>query len=234
MIATPKIGQSYPKAYSIKYLGVVPYQDALIQQEALRQLRAEGRIPDTVLLLQHRHVYTTGRFRGEKDIIALPGNIPVVHTGRGGGITYHGPGQLVGYPILDLRANGLCVREYIGKLEEVIVRLLGGFDIQAQRHDEYPGGVWVRGQKICSIGINVSHHTTTHGFALNVNNDLKYYDYIRPCGLNGAAMTSMAALLGHRVPFDTVVHNWIKLFPEVFDLRTEKNILLPAEEVALA
>ena len=226
--------QTRQRAYVVKYLGMVPYEDALIRQEALRQLRGEGRIPDTVLLLQHPHVYTTGRFRGEEDIIVTPEDIPVIRTNRGGSITYHGPGQLVGYPVIDLSANGLSVREYIWKLEEVIVRLLGGFDIQAQRHADYPGGVWVRGFKICSIGINVSHHTTTHGFALNVNNDLKYYDYIRPCGLNGAAMTSMAALLGHRVPFDTVVHNWIKLFPEVFDLRTEKNILLPAEEVALA
>ncbi len=233
MIATPDIYQPGQKEYSVQYLGVVPYEDALVQQEALRQLRAESKIPDTVLLLQHRHVYTIGRFRGEADIVVPLEDIPVIHTNRGGGITYHGPGQLVGYPVIDLRANGLSVREYIGKLEEVIIRLLLGFGIEAQRHDKYPGGVWARGRKICSIGINISRHITTHGFALNVNNDLRYFEYIRPCGLRGAAMTSMAALLGHRVPFATLVHNWIKLFPEVFDLRPEKNMLLPAEEAAI-
>lgn len=233
MRAMPKIDRSYPRAYSVKYLGVVTYEDALCKQEALKQLRAEGKIPDTVLLLQHRHVYTTGRFRGEEDIIAPPQGIPVICTNRGGSITYHGPGQLVGYPVIDLRANGLSVREYIWKLEEVIIRLLEGFDIQGQRHDDYPGGAWVRGRKVCSIGINVSRHTTTHGFALNVNNDLKYYDYIRPCGLRGASMTSMAELLGHSVPFGMVVHNWIRLFSEIFKLKPATDIALPAEEAAL-
>ncbi len=213
----------HQKSCIVKYLGVVPYESALIQQEKLRQLRAEDSIPDTVLLLQHPHVYTVGRFRGEEDIITPPENIPVVRTNRGGSITYHGPGQLVGYPILDLRANGLGVREYIWKLEEVIIRLLGGFGIEAERHSKYPGGVWTGGRKICSIGINVSRHVTTHGFALNVNNDLKYFAYIRPCGMAGAAMTSMAELLNHPVPFEAVVNSWIHLFWEVFALKPETS-----------
>jgi len=206
MIETSDICQRYQKEYIVKYLGVIPYEIALKQQETLRQLRAEGRIPDVVLLLQHPHVYTVGRFRGEEDIIVLPENIPVLRTNRGGSITYHGPGQLVGYPILDLRANGLSVREYIWKLEEVIIRLLFGFGIEAERKDKCPGGVWAGDRKICSVGINVSRHITTHGFALNVNNDLKYFDHIRPCGMKGVSMTSMAELLGRPVPFDTAVH----------------------------
>jgi lipoate-protein ligase B len=233
MIETRDSCQTHRKAYAIKYLGIVPYEDALLKQEALRLLRAEAKISDTVLLLQHRHIYTTGRFRGEEDIIAPPEDIPIILTNRGGSITYHGPGQLVGYPIIDLKANGMSVRQYIWNLEEVIIHLLWGFGIEAQRHTDHPGGVWARGHKICSIGINISRHITTHGFALNVNNDLRYFEYIRPCGLRGAAMTSMAELLGHGVPFATVVQNWIKLFAEVFDLRPGKNILLPAEEVAL-
>ncbi len=233
MIEMPNIYQPRQKSYIAKYLGVVPYEFALNQQETLRQQRAEGILPDTVLLLQHPHVYTIGRFRGEEDIIAPPENIPVVRTSRGGSITYHGPGQLVGYPVLDLKANGLSVREYIWKLEEVIIRLLSSFDIEAQRHIKYPGGVWASGQKICSIGINISRHITTHGFALNVNNDLKYFEYIRPCGMRGAAMTSMAELLGRPVPFDTVAHSWINLFPEVFAMSPEKNAMLPVEEVAV-
>ena len=220
------------KAYSVRYLGTVPYESTLVQQESLRQLRAEGVIPDTVLLLQHSHVYTVGRFHGEEDIIVPPENIPVVRTNRGGSVTYHGPGQLVGYPILDLSANGLGVREYIWKLEEVIIRLLDDFDIEAQRNEDYPGGVWASGRKICSIGINVSRHVTMHGFALNVNNDLKYYNHIRPCGLRGAAMTSMAEIAGREASLATVVHNWVNLFSEVFALRPENNAALPVEEAA--
>jgi lipoate-protein ligase B len=224
------IHQHHKRAYIVKYLGMFPYEFALVQQEELRRLRAENRIPDTVLLLQHPHVYTVGRFRGEEDFIAPPENIPVARTNRGGSVTYHGPGQLVGYPILELKANGLGVREYIWKLEEVIIRLLSGFGIEAERHIKYPGGVWTGGRKICSIGINVSRHVTTHGFALNVNNDLKYFACIRPCGMEGAAMTSMAELLGHQVPFEVVVNSWIHLFSEVFALKPEANTI---KEVAI-
>ena len=233
MIESPNIGLPYHKTFIVNYLGMVPYESALNQQETLRQLRAEGRIPDAVLLLQHPHVYTVGRFRGEEDIIAPPENIPVLQTNRGGSITYHGPGQLVGYPVLDLRENGLSVREYIRKLEEVIIKLLGGFGIEPQRNGDRPGGVWADDRKICSIGINVSHHITTHGFALNVNNALKYFDHIRPCGMEGASMTSMAELLGRPVPFDAMVHNWIHLFSEVFALKREINLVLPIEEVVI-
>ena len=233
MIEMPNINPPCQKEYSVRYLGVVPYESALVRQGTLRQLRAEGVIPDTVLLLQHPHVYTVGRFHGEEDIIAPPENIPVVRTNRGGSVTYHGPGQLVGYPVLDLRANGLGVREYIWKLEEVIIRLLDDFDIEAQRNGDYPGGVWAGGRKICSIGNNVSRHVTTHGFALNVNNDLKYYNYIRPCGLRETAMTSMAEVIGREASLDTVVHNWVHLFSEVFALRPENNAALPVEEAAI-
>ena len=118
-------------------------------------------------------------------------------------------------------------------LEEVIIRLLNGFSIEAERKDECPGGVWASDRKICSIGINVSRYITTHGFALNVNNDLKYFDHIRPCGMEGASMTSMAELLGRPVPFDAIVHNWIRLFSEVFSLRREMNLVLPIEEVVI-
>ena len=233
MMEASSINLACRKGYIAQYIGKVPYQVALNHQETLRQLRAEGRIPDAVLLLQHPHVYTVGRFRGEEDIIVPPENIPVLRTNRGGSITYHGPGQLVGYPVLDLRANGLNVREYIRKLEEVIIRLLGGFGIESQRNGDRPGGVWAGDRKICSIGINISHHITTHGFALNVNNDLKYFDHIRPCGMEGASMTSMAELLGHPVPFDAIVHNWIRLFSEVFALEREMNLVLPIEEVVI-
>ena len=234
MIYLPDANPPWQKEYSVRYLGVVPYESALAQQEALRQLRAEVAIPDIVLLLQHPHVYTIGRFHGEEDIIALPENIPVVRTNRGGSVTYHGPGQMVGYPILDLRASGLGVRQYIWKLEEVIIRLLYDFGIEAQRNDDHPGGVWTGSRKICSIGINISRHITMHGFALNVNTDLKYYNHIRPCGLRAAEMTSMAEVAGCEVPFATVVHNWVHLFSEAFALKSANNESPPVEEVTIA
>ena len=233
MTGSPNICPPRHKTFLASYLGMVPYEIALTRQATLKQLRAEDRIPDAVLLLQHPHVYTTGRSRGEEDIIATPENIPVIHTNRGGSITYHGPGQLVGYPVLDLKANGLGVREYIWRLEEVVIRLLGSFGIEAQRNIKYPGGVWEGSRKICSIGINVSCHIATHGFALNVNNDLKYFEYIRPCGLR-EAMTSMSELLGSRVPFDVVVNEWINWFSEIFALKPDTSRALPVEEAAIA
>lgn len=233
MIEPPGIPPPHYKTFLVGYLGVAPYEVALKEQDRLRQLRAEDRIPDAVLLLQHPHVYTVGRFHGEEDIIARTKEIPVYHTSRGGSVTYHGPGQLVGYPILDLKANGLGVREYIWRLEEVIIRLLGDFHIEAQRHNQYPGGVWAGGRKICSIGINVSRHITTHGFALNVDNNLKYFENIRPCGLRGTAMTSMAELLGHTVPLDMVIGEWINWFSAIFAMKPEMSRALPFEEAAI-
>ncbi len=233
MIESANICPPFRKTFLVDYLGVVPYEVALKEQERLRQLRAEERIPDAVLLLQHPHVYTVGRFRGEEDILVPPEEIPIFHTNRGGSITYHGPGQLVGYPVLDLKANGLGVREYIWKLEEVIIKLLGGFAIEAQRSTKYPGGVWAGERKICSIGINVSRHITTHGFALNVNNDLKYFTNIRPCGMPGA-MTSMSELLGHMLPLDMVVSEWINWFSKIFALKPDTSRALPVEETVIA
>lgn len=227
---------TYPpqqKTFLVSHLGMVPYEVALKEQERLRKLRSEGRIPDAVLLLQHPHVYTVGRFRGEDDILVPNENIPVFHTNRGGSVTYHGPGQLVGYPVLDLKSSGLGVREYIWRLEEVIIKLLDGFDIEAQRNTKYPGGVWTGGRKICSIGINVSRHITTHGFALNVNNDLKYFTNIRPCGMP-EAMTSMSELLGRALPFDTVVSELINWFSAVFARKPEMDNTLSFEETAVA
>jgi len=214
------------KVYVAEYLGVVPYEIALKQQETLRQTRAEGKIPDTVLLLQHPPVYTVGRFRGEEDIITPPKGIAVFQTNRGGSITYHGPGQLVGYPILNLKENGLGVREYIWQLEEVIINLLLDLGIEGCRMAKYPGSVWVGEDKICSIGIHVSHYITTHGFALNVNPDLSYFEYIRPCGLKSTVMTSISKLLGYHVAVESIIDSLLNLFSETFGLEQEKGYTL--------
>ena len=209
------------------YLGIVPYERALKLQQELEQAMANGKIGDVLLLLQHPPVFTIGRFRGGEDItvasdtLAREG-IAVFHTNRGGGITCHGPGQLVGYPILNLEENGLGVREYIWKLEETIIKTLLALCIQAQEVSEYPG-VWVGEKKICSIGIHVSHHIATHGFALNVSNDLRYFRYVRPCGLPGEVMTSVSELLGRRVEMKTVIERLLLSFSETFGLSCEQE-----------
>jgi lipoate-protein ligase B len=214
-------------ACSAPYLGIVPYGRALKLQQVLAQARAEGRIGDVLLLLQHPPVFTIGRFRGGEDItvpadtLARDG-IAVSHTNRGGGTTYHGPGQLVGYPILNLKEIGLGVREYIGKLEATIIRVLLALGIRAHRVAERPG-VWVSDKKICSIGIHISHHITTHGFALNVSNDLRYFEYVRPCGLSGKAMTSVSQLLGHPVGMEMVIETLLPSFSEVFGLSCQQE-----------
>jgi lipoic acid synthetase len=209
------------------YMEIVPYEAALKLQQGLMQARAEGRIGDVLLLLQHPLVFTTGRFEGEEDMVVprerlAREGITIFHTNRGGGATYHGPGQLVGYPVLDLKEDGLGVREYIQKLEAVIIELLLALGIQGHRVAEYPG-VWVGEKKVCSVGIHVSHHITTHGFALNVTNDLSYFRYIRPCGLAGEVMTSVSELLGHWVAMETIIEKLLACFSEIFGLGCEQE-----------
>jgi len=220
---------SSEKVYVADYLGVMPYEHALKLQQRLVQSRAEGSIPDVLLLLQHPPVFTIGRFRGQEDIIVslerlAQEGIEVFHTNRGGGITHHAPGQLVGYPILDLRENHLGVRQYIWKLEEVIIKLLLALGIQGYRVAKFPGSVWVGEKKVCSIGIRVNHHgITMHGFALNISNDLRYFEYIRPCGLRSEVMTSLLELLGRPVEVETITGNLIDSFSETFGLKCEQG-----------
>jgi lipoyl(octanoyl) transferase len=172
--------------------GVVPYDRATAWQEALVERRRGGG-PDVLLLLEHPPVYTLGRgadprFLGQ----GADGPIPIARAGRGGQVTYHGPGQLVGYPIVDLRAHRQDVHWYVRELEQVLIDALGVLGIAAGR---VPGmtGVWVDGQrKIASIGVGIRRWVTWHGFALNVARDLTAFDAITPCGITGVAMTSIA------------------------------------------
>jgi len=204
------------------YLGLVHYDLALRLQQALLSARAEGLISDVLALLQHPPALTLGRFRGDEDIIVprellTREGIDVFHTNRGGGITYHGPGQLIGYPVLNLKEKGLGVRRYIWSLEEVVIMLLHDIGIQGHRVADHRG-VWVGDRKICSVGVNVSRGISTHGFALNVNNDLRYFQFIRPCGLAGEVMTSVSELSGRPVEVETIVSDAIHYFSEVFGL----------------
>jgi lipoate-protein ligase B len=172
--------------------GRVPYERAVAWQEALVARRLSG-ASDVLLLLEHPPVYTLGRgadarFLGD----ASNGPVPVVRTGRGGQVTYHGPGQLVGYPILDLRGHRQDVRWYLRSLEEVLIRALGDLRIRAERREGLTG-VWTGGRKIASIGVALRRWVSWHGFALNVAADVEGFARITPCGIPGVRMTSVAA-----------------------------------------
>jgi len=206
---------------AVRRLDLMEYQAAWDLQASLVARRQQGEIPDTLLLLQHPHTYTLGR-RATPDHLLLnetelaKRGVAVHWVDRGGDITYHGPGQIVGYPIIDLRANHLDVHQYLRALEEVLIQTLATFDIEAGRDPAFTG-VWVppiplslegEGQgegrrwftaKVAAIGVKVSRGVTSHGFALNVNTDLSYFQGIVPCGITDRAVTSMAALMGHEV-----------------------------------
>ena len=182
------------------WLGNVEYLRARQLQDELVNLVHDGLSPDTLLLLEHPHVYTRGRLSRDEhlltpdsDLAAL--GVPVHETDRGGQVTYHGPGQLIGYPIINLRRLGIGPLQYVRTLEQVIVDTLAEFDIPA--HTE-PGltGVWTSGGKIAAIGVKISRGVAFHGFALNVDPDLSYYRHIVPCGITDRPVTSMAAQLG--------------------------------------
>ena len=217
------------KSYQAYYLGVVPYQLALNLQQSLVEARAKGINPDVLLLLQHPSVFTIGRFKGEEDIIVPPERlaqegIDVFHIGRGGGITYHGPGQLIGYPILSLEENGLGVRQYVWKLESVIINLLHSLGIRGHRISKFPG-VWVNVKKVCSIGVRVNHGITMHGFALNVDTDLRYFEYINPCGMKKVGiMTSISKILGYPIEIESIIGGLLHSFSDIFGFEYKQEV----------
>ncbi len=183
------IGPISPLA--IQWLGRVDYQQALALQDRLVAERHAGAIPDQLLLLEHDPVYTIGRTPDQTSLrgaIHLPH--PVIQTNRGGQATYHGPGQLVGYPILDLRQRGQDLHLYLRALEELLIRVCATFGVTARRREALTG-TWVVDRKIASIGVGVRHWISMHGFALNVCGDLAPFQQITPCGITGVAMTSL-------------------------------------------
>ncbi len=206
----------------IQELGRVPYGEAWQLQKELEGRRKAGEIPDHLLLLEHPHVYTLGRNGRQEHLLVSHSRmaelgIEYFEIDRGGDITYHGPGQIVGYPILDLREWKRDVVAYVRGVEEAVIRTLRRFGIESWRE---PGatGVWTREGKICAIGVHISRWVTTHGFALNWRTDLKYYQYIVPCGLS-RPVTSMEALGAH--PERSEVHAALAgEFAEVFDYET--------------
>ena len=184
----------------VRWLGRVAYQEALALQTAIldRKIAAPD-APDELLLLEHDAVYTMGRtpnLTSLRDETQLPH--PVVRINRGGQATYHGPGQLVGYPILDLRRRGQDLHRYLRSIEEALIALCADFDVVAQRRDALTG-VWVGERKIASIGVGVKRWVSMHGFALNVCGDLAPFTHITPCGIAGVEMTSLERERGRAV-----------------------------------
>jgi len=185
---------------SIRWLGRVTFSDALaLQEEIVARKAAEPSAPDELLLLEHESVYTIGRTPDQTslhDASALPH--PVVQTNRGGQATYHGPGQLVGYPILDLRVRGQDLHRYLRSLEDVLIALVADYGVEAGR-SEGQTGVWIERRKIASIGVGVRRWISMHGFALNVCGDLAPFTAITPCGIAGVEMTSLSRECGREL-----------------------------------
>ena len=214
------------RTLEIRRLGVVAYAEALALQRALVEDRCVGRIGDVLLLVEHPHVLTLG-VRGDggrshilasADMLTVRG-IEVYETGRGGDITYHGPGQIVGYPIVDLKPDRCDVHRYVRDLEDVLIRTAGDFGVEATR---VPGmtGAWVGRKKLAAIGVRISRWVTSHGFALNVAGDLEYFDLIVPCGIADRGVTSLGRLLGRPVDRCAVEDRIVARFCEVFERAT--------------
>jgi len=184
-------------------LGIVEYREAWELQRRLHHRRVEGKIPDLLLLLEHPPTITIGR-SGSLDNVLISSKqmvragIPLFFIDRGGDVTYHGFGQLVGYPILDLRKQGRDLRHYVRSLEEVMIRTLRDFSIGGDRDESHPG-VWVKGEEIGAIGLSVKKWVSMHGFALNVNTDLDHFTFIHPCGFSDRRATSMSRVTGRRI-----------------------------------
>lgn len=216
--------------------GCVPYADAWALQKSLVAGRQQGVIADGLILLEHEPVFTIGRSARAEHLIfprenLIDNGFGVYEIERGGSVTYHGPGQVVGYPILDLRAYDEDIVKYMRSLEETILRTLADFGIVAQRVRGYPGA-WVDGEKIAAVGVAVKRKVTMHGFALNVDPNLEHFTYINPCGIS-RPVTSMAHLLGYPVAMAEVRTAYLRRFGEVYDLTLEATTRDTLLEAAL-
>lgn len=210
-------------------LGRTAYNSTWELQKSLAGLRREEKIGDVLLLTEHSHVYTFGKGGDCNHLLASPEDLKlagaeVFYVERGGDVTYHGPGQIVGYPILDLHGYYLDLHRYLRDLEEVLIRTLHEYGIEGSRDAEYTG-VWVADEKIGAIGVNASRWVTMHGFALNVNTDLAYFDHIIPCGIFHKGVTSLQRLLGKDINLDDVCEKVIHHFGEVFRVGTVQQTI---------
>lgn len=209
----------------VRRLGLVPYADGLELQRHLVEERKADRIPDTLLLLQHPHVLTVGvKKDGRSHILASPDRlsslgVEVFETGRGGDVTYHGPGQLVGYPILNLDPDRRDVHQYVRDLEEVMIRVCADYGLAAGRVKGF-SGAWMGDEKIGAIGVRISRWITSHGFAFNVATDIEFFNLIVPCGIADRGVTSLQAQLGRAPGMAEVEDRFVAHFAAVFSRAT--------------
>ncbi len=194
--------------------GLVPYLEALEFQREMHASRLAGNIPDTLILLEHPPVYTFGK-NADKANLINPRDAEVIQSDRGGDITWHGPGQLVGYPIINLEDHKKSVSWYMRNLEEVIIRTLKHYDISGTRISGMTG-VWVGKNKICAMGVRLSRWVTMHGFALNVGPDMSYFKGMIPCGIKDKGVVSVQEILGKKINTDAVIFPLVQAFQIVF------------------
>jgi len=215
-------------------LGLIDYKDAWDLQKSVHQLRVENKIDDFLLLLEHPHTYTLGKTADKENLVGdkkyLDENkISVYDIDRGGDITYHGPGQIVGYPIISLTNWQQDTHKYLRAIEEVIIKVCAEYDLQGGRVEKYTG-VWFDDRKICAIGIKVSRWITMHGFAFNVNTDLKLFNGIIPCGITGKDVTSLNHELKKEISLSEVKEKIIHHFDVIFnydqiEFKTKEELL---------
>ena len=214
-------------------LGTIEYKDAWDLQKSILDLRYRKKIDDVFLLLEHPHTYTLGKTAHRENLIVSSDylekkRISVYDIDRGGDITYHGPGQIVGYPIIDLNNWDMDTHKYLRALEEILIRTCSNYGLNALRNPELTG-VWIEDRKIAAIGIKVSRWVTMHGFAFNVNTDLNLFNGIIPCGIHGKEVTSLTRELNRDVDLDSVKSTILKYIIEIFDY--DKVEKLDAENI---
>ena len=206
----------------VRQPGQVEYQEAYELQKELLEERVKGQIADTLLLLEHPPTITVGKAGKLENVLVSPAElagagVSLILTDRGGDVTYHGPGQIVGYPILDLRERNRDAHQYVHNLEEVLIRTLSDYGIESER-DPGHAGVWVNDEEVAALGLSIHRWITMHGFALNVNTDLNHFSLINPCGFTSKTANSMACLLGYELPIGEVTERLLSHFAEVFEV----------------
>jgi lipoate-protein ligase B len=207
------------KSLDVIRLGRKAYEEVWDRQKKLVDERRMGIVPDTLILVEHDPVYTLGKNSNENHLLkSRDVHIPVYQIERGGDVTFHGPGQLVGYPILDLHHHRLSVSWYMRTLEEMLIQTLGQFGIEARRREGLTG-VWVGEEKIAALGVRLSRWVSMHGFALNVNTDLEFFDGIIPCGIFEHDVTSMSQILGKEVSMVEVEETLVTIFRLLFSFQ---------------
>lgn len=209
------------KKLSIIDLGLQPYRPVWELQQDLQRKRIEQQIPDTLIFVEHNPVYTIGKNGTDLHVIASNDflkihGIEVVQVDRGGDVTYHGPGQLVGYPIFDLHQHKQSISWYMRNLEEVFIQVLKKYKLQGERSEGYTG-VWINDEKITALGVRISHWVTMHGFAFNVNTNLSHFGGIIPCGIFQYGVTSLQKVINHPVNMEEVKQFVIHAFQKVFN-----------------